>query len=689
MNVWAAVKAKVEALKGGRLQHYGTLVAIVVVSFGFVYFQMRDLPFLAMVENWAGDFRTATQPPPQPIDPDIVIVGLTDQTLEKFPYRSPVDRAFLADLLTQVQQRGAKAVGLDILFDQPSEPAKDDAVRAVINNYPIPLIISYATQEDGLTPNQIKVINSFNPPDKRSFANLVKDPYDSTVRWIYPGRCVDTETSKQVFPPVGVTAKDFLAQCAKDGHFVPGFANNLAKKLGIPLPSDLTVEVPLVWRTPPAPGQPSFRVIPAHLLKLMPPAWIKDKIVLIGADVSLGDRHRTPYSAYTKGEQGLMAGVQVHANGLAQLIHGQKLITAQDWQVNLMVLFFAALGLLIAMLDRGLTTKLIILAVILIALWIGGFVLVREQIVMIPLVGPSLALATSLAVGNFYVTSSERKQKKFIRGAMSRYVSPAYVEQLVENPELLSLASERREMSFIFTDIAGFTTFAETTEPQVMADTLNTYLDGVCDVIFERGGTIANFIGDAVYVIFSAPVHQDDHARRAVETAFAIDTFSEEYRKKVNEAGVPLGHTRIGVHTATALVGNFGGEHQQYTAMGDAVNTAARLEGLNKYVGTRVMLSQATAEKSNRPYRPLGDIVLKGKTEPLTVAEPVTEEWLASSYGQRYMAAYAMMSAGDAGTMDALKALLEENPKDPPVKFHLKRLADADEISTLVVMDDK
>ena len=81
MNVWAAVKAKVEALKGGRLQHYGTLVAIVVVSFGFVYFQMRDLPFLAMVENWAGDFRTATQPPPQPIDPDIVIVGLTDQPL--------------------------------------------------------------------------------------------------------------------------------------------------------------------------------------------------------------------------------------------------------------------------------------------------------------------------------------------------------------------------------------------------------------------------------------------------------------------------------------------------------------------------------------------------------------------------------------------------------------------------------
>ncbi len=689
MGWLTGVRDKLGEVLGGRAQHYLTLVAIVLVSVGFVYSQMRYLPFLAMVENWVGDFRTATQPPPQPVDPDIVIVGLTDQTLEKFPYRSPVDRAFLADLLTLVQQRGAKAVGLDILFDQASEPAKDDAVKAVINGYPIPLIISYATQEDGLTPNQIKVINSFNPKPQRSFANLVKDPFDSTVRWIYPGRCVDTATSKELKPGAGVAARDFLASCLKDGNFIPGFANNMALKLGVPLPKDLTLEVPVVWRTPPAPDQPAFRVIPAHLLKIMPAAWIKDKIILIGADVSLGDRHRTPYSAFNKGEQGLMAGVQVHANALSQLIHGQRLITAEPWQVNLMILCFAVLGLLVAAMDRGLTTKLVVLTVILIVLWIGGFLLVREQIITVPLVGPSLALATSLAIGNFYVTSSERKQKKFIRSAMSRHVSPAYVDQLVDNPDLLSLGSERREMSFIFTDIAGFTTFAETTDPQVMADTLNVYLDGVCAVIFERGGTVANFIGDAVFVIFGAPVHQDDHARRAVETAFAIDAYSEEYRKKVNEAGVPLGHTRIGVHTATALVGNFGGEHQQYTAMGDAVNTAARLEGLNKYVGTRVMLSQVTAEKSNRPYRPLGDIVLKGKTEPLTVAEPVSEEWLASDYGQHYLAAYAMLKNGEAGAVAALQALAAKNPKDPPVTFHLKRLQSGEDVSTLVVMDDK
>lgn len=671
---------------GARLRHGATLAVIVVLSFGIVYSLTHYLPLLSFVENWVGDYRMVTQLPVQPVDPDILVLGINDDTLQKFPYRSPVDRGFLADVLQQVAARGAKAVGLDILFDQPSEPAKDAALKAVIDHYPIPLVISYALQFDGgkdphavhtaeqdyassgqqhQTDQQAAYIAQFVPPPDRGFANLDKDAADATVRRIYPGRPLVT------------------------GEFVPGFAVALAEKVGAPLPADRTVELPLVWRMPPALNTPSFHILPAQAAKVAPLPWIKNKIVLIGLTVTGDDTHRTPFSVIQSGEKALMPGVLVHAHSLSQLLDQREFATASPWQANLLVLTFAILGLVVALLDRGLATKLAVLAVLLVAVWIGGWELVRWQIILLPLVAPSLALATSLGIGNFYVTSHERQQKRFIRQAMSRHVSPAYVEQLVQNPELLALGSERREMSFIFTDIAGFTTFAETIDPQVMATTLNAYLDGVCNVVFQQGGTVANFIGDAVFAVFGAPVPQPDHARRAVETAAAIDVFAEDYRKKVNAAGVPLGHTRIGVHTATALVGNFGGEHQQYTAMGDAVNTAARLEGLNKYIGTRILMSMATAEQSGRPFRPVGDIVLKGKTEALPVAEPVAPQWPGSAYGGRYGEAYAMLARGDAGAMAALEALARENPGDAPVRFHLDRLREGDPVTVRVTMDDK
>ncbi|NBS94299.1 MAG: adenylate/guanylate cyclase domain-containing protein, partial [Betaproteobacteria bacterium] len=197
----------------------------------------------------------------------------------------------------------------------------------------------------------------------------------------------------------------------------------------------------------------------------------------------------------------------------------------------------------------------------------------------------TLGLALSLWMMDTLIGGAERKQRQFVQGAFSRYVSPDVVNQLVENPEALAVKGDRRELSFIFTDVAGFTTLSEGLSAEKLSETLNAYLDGACQIILESKGTIDKFIGDAIMTIFNAPIPQDDHAERAVRCALAIDAYAEDFRKRYNAEGIPIGVTRIGIHSGPAVIGNFGSQQRMdFTALGDTVNTAARTEGVNKYL---------------------------------------------------------------------------------------------------------
>jgi class 3 adenylate cyclase len=246
-------------------------------------------------------------------------------------------------------------------------------------------------------------------------------------------------------------------------------------------------------------------------------------------------------------------------------------------------------------------------------------------------------------------------------------------------------------MSFLFTDVAGFTTLSETIEAGLLGKLLNSYFNGLCRIIIDEGGTVIDFVGDAVFAIFGAPLAQPDHAARAIQCALKIKDFSEEFRRSEEASLWHWGETRIGAHSGFALVGNFGADLKfKYAPVGDAVNTASRIEGLNKYFGTTACLSETVREAANYDQvRPLGRCVLKGRVQPLGVFEPMTEAWLASEAGQGYLAAYWLMADGqDSDALRCFEQLRESSPDDRCLAFHLDRLRSG-ETGDLVVLKDK
>jgi len=308
---------------------------------------------------------------------------------------------------------------------------------------------------------------------------------------------------------------------------------------------------------------------------------------------------------------------------------------------------------------------------------------------VLPLLDPLIAGALTAVILFAYRFMVADRDKRFLREAFSSYVSPNLVTELSRDPKLLKLGGERREVTSLFTDLEGFTTLVEKTDPQTVARVLNEYLDGVVSIVFEHDGTVDKIIGDAVSVIFSAPLSQPDHARRAVDCARAIDAFARDFTQSQNDAGVPLGKTRIGVNSGTVLIGNFGGSRFfDYTAHGDAVNTAARLEGVNKYLGTEVCIAGSTARLCPRfTGRPVGDLVLKGKSEAVEAFEPVGAERLASDAMREYISAYEKRRDGDAGAEAAFAAYAERHPDDALAAFHLARLRLGETGATIVLQD--
>ena len=196
------------------------------------------------------------------------------------------------------------------------------------------------------------------------------------------------------------------------------------------------------------------------------------------------------------------------------------------------------------------------------------------------------------------------------------------------------------------------------------------------EIVFTHEGTVAKIIGDAIHVLFGAPADQPDAASRAIACALALDVHAESYRQEWAARAAPLGVTRIGVHAGPAIVGNFGGgRFYDYTAYGDTINTAARLEAVNKQLGTRICVSAAAAERAEGFVgRPVGDLLLRGRTEPMRVFEPLRPDEGKSRHALAYADAFAKLEAHDPGALAAFAALVGESPADALAQYHLRRL---------------
>ena len=260
--------------------------------------------------------------------------------------------------------------------------------------------------------------------------------------------------------------------------------------------------------------------------------------------------------------------------------------------------------------------------------------------------------------------------------SLSRYFSPNLAQRLAGDTAAVDLEVQRREIATLFTDIASFTALVETLEPNVLGPLLNEYLSGMTDIVFSNDGTVAKIVGDALHILFGAPGEQPDHAARAVACALALDEFAQSFCERWQKKGIAFGVTRIGVHAGPAIVGNFGGgRFFDYTAYGDTINVASRLETANKQLGTRICVSAELAEGvENFRGRPIGDLVLRGRGEVIRAFEPLQEKQFNDAAIKSYLDAYALLKAEDAGAVAAFAAHVGKQPEDRLAAFHLKRL---------------
>ena len=590
------------------------LIVVVALAMLVGYGADHYISVVTLLERTVEDIRVATLLPHEPQDPDIVIVGITEDTLKLFPYREPVDHAFLADLLKFIESKHPRAVGMDIIFDQATEEEKDDALKKVIADYSVPLIISYTDSPDEVSDDQLDYLNNFVPERDRVQANLPED--DGIVRTI----------------PKSVVMRN--------GQLMPGFARGLVTKLGIDVPDKI---MPIAWHGSPSLGSKAFLMVPAHTLKFMPPSFVDltGKIVLIGGYFTLRDTHRTPFSSDLAGAQGEWPGVEIHAHAVSQFLHGRSVKKPKLYQEVALLLLMAAIGAGLGALNLSTTKRFSLALLALLALWGAGFALVLAFGFMIRLIEPSMALLISTWATDAVMGAEAKRQREFINSAFARYLNPQLVKQLADDPDKLKLGGESRDMTLLFCDIRGFTTISEKFDAQGLTRFINRFLTPMTDLILANRGTIDKYMGDAIMAFWNAPLDDAQHAANGCRAALSMRTRLDELdatwkaeAEAANQAFIPV-HIGIGINSGMCCVGNVGSDQRfDYSVLGDDVNLASRLEGQSKTYGVDIVIGENTAKAAEAmAILELDSIKVKGKTRPVHIFALVGDDKLAQDEG--------------------------------------------------------
>ena len=388
---------------------------------------------------------------------------------------------------------------------------------------------------------------------------------------------------------------------------------------------------------------------------------------------------------------GTIPGVEIHAQLVEQMMQKSYLLHP-EWSSSAIILFLLVSWIILSLLvSRSSAMLLAFMAVGWIGITFTGswMAFTRSKIFIDPLF-PSIALAMMYINGSFFRFLETERDRRWIRDAFSSYISPNLVRHLIENPKLLKIGGENRECSFVLTDLVGFTTFMENSDPTQVVSLLNEYIDGMLKIAFQYDATVDRIVGDSIALIFSAPVIQEDHASRAVNCAVALDGFAIKFSADMQKHGILLGGTRIGVHTGMVVIGNFGGKTMfDYRALGDPINTCSRLETVNKHLGTRICVSRESADKSPGFIgRPIGTLLLKGKRQGIETFEPLTREEMESPHIQSYIAAYKLMAQNNHCAKEAFAVLSNKYPSDPLARFHLERLEQG-ATGIVIIMEEK
>jgi adenylate cyclase len=553
-----------------------------------------------LVEARLFDYFSTLYPPQRPADGP-VIVAIDEPSFSEINLQWPWPRALHAQLIESLRAAGAKATALDIIFAEPSSSPEGDAALAA-----------------AVAPDVV----------------LAGD--ETLIRTPQADQLVRTEPLPQLIEggaQVGLASVvlDADGTCRRVPAQPDGFAAATLRLLGE------TPAIPDHGLLQSFGGPRSYPTASYYQAldpeNFLPPGFFKDRTVIVGlslqasADTQWGaDAFPTSHTVH---DGKLVAGAEVQATVLDNLRHGLFIELAPFW-VNVLVTFAAAVsaGLLVW---HGTGWRTILWScVAVLGLFAGSYLLLRFGRLYAAPLAPALSfflVASGQGARDF---EAERRLRRGITRAFSQYVSPVIVQQLARDPSLLKLGGERRTLSILFCDIRGFTTIAERmkADPEGLTRLINRLLNPLSAVVIAHGGTIDKYIGDALMAFWNAPLDDPDHALHAVQAAMAMQEAlaglnAELAAEAANSHEAPLVlRIGIGINTGDCVVGNMGSDLRfDYSALGDAVNLAARLEGETKAFDVSLLLGEETARflGERLPLTALGRINVKGKTEPVAV----------------------------------------------------------------------
>lgn len=567
----------------------------------------REIP-TADAERGLYDWRAATFAPRVAQDKRILMVVYDDQTLIATRKRSPLDRGMLARALRNIDAMGAKSIGIDILFDQPQD--EDAQLLSTLHAMRTPVWLGYANLGDNreqIIFEQQQYLDSFMARARaahvRPASIRLETDADNVARsWPVP-------TAGQ--PPLLTLAM----QPSPDFRDYRG-----AIRFRLPQPRGDGSEEPVI---------PSLQIdmLADSAMAPMLAPMVRGRHVLIGGDIVDIDQFETPLSG--RGARSTMIGLEVHATMLAQLLDGARLPAVPGgylWLGAALVVLAAALTSLAElrwyMLVPALATQAGAIAGLPLWLQARGW-----DTKGLPAAGWGLGWVLAFAAVGVAARAVTSEQRRFAQAALGKYLPRDIAAQILAEPEKLALHGEKRPIFTLFTDLEGFTKLSHAIAPEMVAQLLNRYLDMLSDVVLAHGGTIDKFVGDAVVAFWGAPIARPDDGRNAALAAYAMWQAGEAFRRDLPPGVPPIGRTRVGLHHGDAIVGNFGGEGRiQYTALGDSMNTASRLEAANKMLETTILVSREAKDLSGLDWwRPMGRVRLRGRATPVDLFEPAPD----------------------------------------------------------------
>lgn len=558
---------------------------------------LARLPPFSIASHFADDVLQAHFAIRQPQDNTIVIISISESTLSGLACRSPIDRSFLRQLLAQLEAAGARAIGLDILLDMPTQPDVDRALREQVLQTHIPIVLITAHTATPLAEAQRRYLGAFVAGLDHGYANLVKERLDDAVRWHEP----------------------------RFGQGELSFPVKIAQALGIEPPQ---APFEIAWHGRPDDATGPFPVYPAEAVGLLPAGWLTGKVALVGAVLADSDRHRTPLSVLGQNTP----GVEIQAHVLAQLLDHRSHARIAPAAEFFLAVVLALLGGLLG--SRRLAPPLQVAAAGIGLVAYAGLVAwaVAGAGLLMPLVGGSLAWLGGIGGAVSLSLWHERAERRVWQSLFARHVSTPVADQIWRERRTFMAGGRPKPQeltaTILFSDIEGFSTVAEQLGAARLMSWLETYMERMVGIVTDHRGIVLQFIGDGLLAAYGVPLARTSpqeiaaDAVAAVRSGLAMSGAAVQLQAEFAARGLPPVHVRVGIQTGPIVVGSLGGAKRlEYALVGDTVVTASRLEQLCKTLrgpGSEVctiIVGDATREYLGDRFRleDIGHVPLKGK----------------------------------------------------------------------------